>query len=843
MQVANALNNNIRILFNPKVEPFKLFDFLMVKSDEDRYLAQIIEIYDDKFDSSQNVAKLKLFYKIAPNNEVMPYDNFTPNKECEIIKIKQEEVENFINNGKRTFIFGTNTKSSTSLNVQFDFFNNNPIILADKVDNSNAISLNLAKNLSVQKHTIIIDSTGVVEFDDAQKIKASKNFRLPLNYSTIDFVFDKCLSDASLEFQQIAGSILLEIKKFAKRQALGFIPFNSFARVLLEQYKATPYPELKLLLVRLKKCQMDEIFAKTKKDVEMLFKTIEKNPITIIDISNVSSLWQKAYLEYFVSAIEQNVYLITRINDENCDVDLINKIYTEKKNIKFIPNVSYNYKKLPSLMQHCKNYILLPSLYQRADFLNANFALANLISDECIIFGENTDNFLYLAKDYTLETQEKRKNYRKIALSMANADSQSQQEQINHDNGFENKSDSQRLIDELTQLEENQIKSKETQDLIFNDDYKTENENNSEKESFEEIENPKNIQDEFVKSEDIEEHDDFSVSEETKEENEPQEDEFEPLEIIKNDTSEDTTKEEIKEEIKKDILNITEEETKEEENSQKIEDLISDLAQEEENKEDTLEIIDIKENPTPKKEDFGEETKEETLTREEKDAILKEKFNIQDAQLIDPDETDFSNVATVKIADDNQEENNELDFSDEELDFFQIAKESSMQYEQEELKKEKVVVDDVEYKTQDDTQDNKKKDEINNLATLQANDKKNDIDLNEIANNSIDASFNEIIDKKPQELSQGVKVDEEVNINIDSTPPIEKENLPIFKEEQNNTSSETYKTGDVVVHKKYGKGTVAKTIKYEERQLLQIEFEESGKKLLDPKVADIKLEQ
>ena len=56
MQVTNALNNQIRILFNPNVEAFRLFDFLVVKSLEDRYLAQIIEIYDDKFDASQNVA-------------------------------------------------------------------------------------------------------------------------------------------------------------------------------------------------------------------------------------------------------------------------------------------------------------------------------------------------------------------------------------------------------------------------------------------------------------------------------------------------------------------------------------------------------------------------------------------------------------------------------------------------------------------------------------------------------------------------------------------------------------------------------------------------------------------
>ena len=68
MQISNTLNNIIRILFNPKVEAFKLFDFLVVKSDEDRYIAQIIEIYDDKFDASQNVARLKLFYKITKDN-------------------------------------------------------------------------------------------------------------------------------------------------------------------------------------------------------------------------------------------------------------------------------------------------------------------------------------------------------------------------------------------------------------------------------------------------------------------------------------------------------------------------------------------------------------------------------------------------------------------------------------------------------------------------------------------------------------------------------------------------------------------------------------------------------
>ena len=231
MQVANALNNHIRILFNPKVESFKLFDFLIVKSDDDRYLAQITEIYEDKFDASQNVAKLKLFYKIGENNEVMPYDSFTPNKECEIIKVRQEEIEDFINQDKETFPFAINAKDKTVLNMQFEFFENNPIILADKVEQANTISINLASNLSKKRHVVLIDSTGVIDFEGAKKIKASKNFKMPLNYFTLDFVFEECLKDSTLEFQAIGTEIINEIKKFARNQE--FVLYQNWLDCLL----------------------------------------------------------------------------------------------------------------------------------------------------------------------------------------------------------------------------------------------------------------------------------------------------------------------------------------------------------------------------------------------------------------------------------------------------------------------------------------------------------------------------------------------------------------------------------------------------------------------------------
>ncbi len=797
MQTANALNNIIRILFNPKIEAFKLFDFLIVKSDDNRYLAQITEIYDDKFDSSQNVAKLKIFYKISENNEVMPYDNFTPNKECEIVKIKQEEVENFINMDKETFIFATNAKNQMSLNIQYDFFNNKPIILADKIECANTISLNIAKKLSEKKHSIIIDSTGVIEHDCAKKIVANKDIKIPLNFSTIDFVFDRCLSNASLEFQATAGAIINEIKNFARKQTSDFIPFNAFLRVILEQYKATPYPELKVLIIKMKKYQMNEIFARYKRDVENLFKAIEKNPVVIIDISTVDVNWQKAYLEYLTDALNEEVYLITRINEENCDIDLINKIYNKKPNIGFVPMVSYNYKKLPSLMQYCKNYILLPSLYQRNDFLDANFALANLISDGCILFGENTDNFLYLAQDYELLTQEKRKNYKKIVISMINKEEQ--EELVNKNLGnkgdyFENqKTDSQKLIDELSNLEEENNK-KLKQD-------------SSSEEEFTEIENPntENTKDEF----------DEIITKPSKEENVSKETKEETKEIkveedlvnVNSVCLDDISKSTETEETEKTVQEEKQEET------EKINDNFKDILEDVDNQspaksdETKQEEVSSNEEETKKTDDdileFSSDKDKTESPKEDK----KEQKNEEAEDLVfsgDSPQQKENNEELVLSDNDKEIEEEKMELSDEELDFFQLAQETNGEQENSE-----------------------------------------ELDLFQVAADSLDDSFKDIINTKSETEKQTIDIDKDTKIDekILETSEEKKENLPIFKEEIKDESlnEQEYEVGDKVYHNNYGSGTVIKILKYEGRQLLQIDFEEAGKKTLEPRIANIKL--
>ena len=92
-----------------------------------------------------------------------------------------------------------------------------------------------------------------------------------------------------------------------------------------------------------------------------------------------------------------------------------------------------------------------------------------------------------------------------------------------------------------------------------------------------------------------------------------------------------------------------------------------------------------------------------------------------------------------------------------------------------------------------------------------------------------------------------LKINENVSIDLDKIK-LQSQNaettLPIFNNEE--TDEEPYEheffEGMKVSHQKYGTGSILKVVKYSNRCLLQIEFENSGKRLLDPKIAKIKPE-
>ena len=58
-------------------------------------------------------------------------------------------------------------------------------------------------------------------------------------------------------------------------------------------------------------------------------------------------------------------------------------------------------------------------------------------------------------------------------------------------------------------------------------------------------------------------------------------------------------------------------------------------------------------------------------------------------------------------------------------------------------------------------------------------------------------------------------------------------------EENENTCDTKFKEGDRIHNKKYGNGTIEKILKCNDKYLFSIQFDEHGRKLLNPQLANI----
>ena len=907
MRVIQTVNDTIRLLFNPKTEVFSLSDFLLVRDADENFLAQVVEVYDDKFDQEANVAKIKLIYRIVNGNEIKPYDNYTPSRECEVAKIKQSEIEKCINLDKKTIVIGKSYKTKEEMKLNTNFFDNNCVIFADKFEQTNQIFETLSPRLAKYKNVLILDFSGAVKIEGANEFAAMKNFKLPLAYDTIDYIQQKSLMRAKLETQVVLGDVFEEVKKFLVNDEEYYIPYQRFIKVVQNQAKLTPSVELQVLISWLKKYDRLNIFAKTKREYEGLFKSVEKNKITVLDLSNLKIEWQKEFVEYISNKIEKDIFLLARLNDNNINNDILNGLYFKKKNISFIPSFSYGYKKASYIMEFAQNYILLPAMNPKRDFTHANFQIQSLNKDAFMIFGEDTKDFIFTLQ---LETPFKPKNKDEdkdklfISLNLQLEDMTPFELRPNNFEVKQKEPRQKRLHEEISLSDILEPKK----EIDFNEETTPieENSSNNEyiplteaKEINENIQ--ENLQEEQNKEETIEPENLISQDELDYfvEENEPKEENINLKEPLDKEIEQEKI-EENKEELKQEAENKTEEKEEPSKEEEKLEDKKEDKKaeaeilpkieekNEPETKPEIKETIEIKEEtkkPETKPEveetiEIKEETKEpETKEKEEtkpaketKKALKMPKIKQADIlgeekikELSEIKETKAELKEFAKIQENvysNEDENiiddNILDAIDEVNSINNEESEEAHSFK-ETLEKEENKKEDLEFeKTKDEVstiinevvdsniQDKIKDDKTNKILDKMNADKEKEIEENE---DDIDEEFEKIINDETDEVnsSQKLKIDDKVSIDLEK---IKKEiktpehKLPVFddiKKEDETQSVLGFKEGDKVTHEKYGEGEILKVINYGQRCLLQIEFPEVGKRLLDPKIAKLKI--
>lgn len=167
---------------------------------------------------------------------------------------------------------------------------------------------------------MIFDTDG--QFEQENRIVFGKDFRLPLNYDTINFIYDNELDDVDATSKAIIQDIFIEVQEYTKTLPEGYLPFETFLNVVDQQYRETQITQLVLLKNKLLKYRDLNVFAETLKDVLSLSIAIDKSDIIVIDISDMSPELQNLIMSYtydVMSTSGTDVYAFVKIDNSNTD--------------------------------------------------------------------------------------------------------------------------------------------------------------------------------------------------------------------------------------------------------------------------------------------------------------------------------------------------------------------------------------------------------------------------------------------------------------------------------------------------------------------------------------------
>lgn len=394
MQIIEIKNNLVRINYNSSQDNLVLSGFVVIKDENISFIAQIMHL---EANLKGSFAIVKLIFTFDDSGVINNYNGAIPNPTCEISQVDSQELLEIIK-GENPLYLGNLAQQNVALNLDIKLFEENLLVCSEHTENNHTFIKNVASQLVFQnKKVLIIDEKGEIS---QNKLTAGENFKLPLNYETIDFIYERGLDDASPESKALIQEIFLEVQNYVKTIPDKFIPFDLFKNVVDEQYKTLGLVELVLLKNKLLKYNDAGIFAQDKNEFINLETSLDENALTVLDVSKMEPKIQREMISYaysVTSSREEEVFVIINLDDSNSDKKLLKQIFMAK-NAHPILVCPYAYKYLNELKQLAKNLVLFSPIQQQQDFASYNAFLNKLNSDEYIVFGKSTHNIPFIVK-------------------------------------------------------------------------------------------------------------------------------------------------------------------------------------------------------------------------------------------------------------------------------------------------------------------------------------------------------------------------------------------------------------------------------------------------------------
>lgn len=795
-----------------------LSSFIQIDGIEKRYIAQVTQL---KRSGENSIAYAKILFLY--DGSLQPYDKTLPSKESEIKEFTFDILNNSIN-AKTPVIAGETLGKGVSIIIDASSFDKKMLASIDDKQENNIIARNLVKQFNnLDKNVLIIDTLGVI---DAKKITAGVDFKLPLDTASLAFMYQDCLNDATADSKSMIIEIFKDLSDYS--QTVPFVPFGALKSIVDDMVDKSHV--FKLLVLKNKLAKFDKLgyFAANKQEVDKI-DAILNSKCAIIDLSKLDTAFQNRYLAFLYEKLQQkpNTQVLLELSNVISKKNLKNILSSENIPTTFITHSRFKY--LNDIKNLFDNFIISPSFTNNEIFSIYSSFLKAMPKQTYLITGEAV-NYIPLVS----------------TLKVINEVIPSQPETIEEE---------EIPVSEPEEVQEElPIEEPEEEEIVQEDD--SELEEISEEDEPEIIEEPQITNEEILAN--IEEKSEAVITEAAKDltppenmfgEEEEEEDIAEPAEEsleLEEDQEEqltinaeyETILEEQEPQEEYDEIPITESFDTVQENIEEIEDYIP------ETDENDFEELSINE----------EFEQQEPLVEQE----AEEEIEMPEGFDLDIDSTQMLDA---------EEETEELTVNDDDVDVLPIAENN---YELEDIVElnpdeadENDIVIDMEEDTEDELPENIDEQivkDVDKVFTTRKDDDISDSDLDFIdeLNNDDGNLLEEVSDsdavleelsesdendgilEEPQEqLELKDDSDDEILETRSSSTPI----VPVYDADipqEDLVMSDPIQQGDTVTHAKYGSGVVEKMIKYGNKTLFSINFDNIGRRLLDPTLTEIK---
>ena len=391
MNVMEIKNNLVKVAFSAE-DNLALGGFIIIEDENSPYVAQVMNL---KSDTATNYAIVKLLFTFNEDGILKNYDGTIPSRKANVSKLPSSELLDIIR-VEDAIVLGSVAQQGINLKVDKTILENNLLVCSNNQSNTATLINNITSQIS--EKSVIIDTDGL--FDSERTVVLGKDFKLPLNYETINYIYENDLEDVDAISKAVIQDIFLELQNYIQTLPERYLPFDTFIDVIDAQYRQSEIPQLILLKNKLLKYKEMNIFGQDLKDILNLSIAIENAKDICIDLSDVEDNLQKEVIRYvykILNGINEQIYCFVKVSNSNISKKLLKK-YITRDNVFTTIIAPHEFKYIEEVKEVSQNVIFFAPLTLQHDFASYNSFLAKLNSDEFVVCGAHTQNIPFITE-------------------------------------------------------------------------------------------------------------------------------------------------------------------------------------------------------------------------------------------------------------------------------------------------------------------------------------------------------------------------------------------------------------------------------------------------------------